>query len=83
MIDPITETLLSEIPSDLTIQSQFKELINKETEKCEKIAGSPGFAKCKSLATSYAVKKFLNKFGNSSDKVVEMVIEKLYEMRNV
>ena len=64
MIDPITEALLAEVPSDSMMQTQFKTLVDKETEKCEKLVGSPGFNKCKILATSFAVKKFMYKYGD-------------------
>lgn len=81
MIDPITEILLTETPSDSTMQSKFKEMVNAETEKCEKISGSSNFKKCKSFATSYAVKKFLKKYGNAPDKVVEMVQRELEKLK--
>jgi hypothetical protein len=77
MIDPITEVLLTEIPSDSVIQNKFKSMINAETEKCEKISGTANYKKCKSLATSFAVKKFLYKYGDAPDKVVEMVQREL------
>ena len=83
MIDPITEALLAEVPSDSMMQTQFKTLVDKETEKCEKLVGSPGFNKCKILATSFAVKKFMYKYGDAPDKVVEMAQEKLNEMKKL
>ena len=81
MIDPITKILLTEVPSDSMMQTLFKTMVDKETEKCEKISGSPDHDKCKSIATSYTVKKFLSKYGNVSDKVVEMVQEILREAK--
>jgi hypothetical protein len=81
MIDPITELLLTETPSDSTIQSKFKELVNAETEKCKKIRGVSNYKKCKSFATSYAVKKFLRKFGNVEDEVIERVQKELRKIK--
>jgi len=80
MIDPITEVLL-EVPSDTLMQVKFKQMIDDETKKCEKITGGSDFLKCKILATSYAVKQFLYKYGNVSDEVVEMVQETLRQIK--
>jgi len=77
MIDPITEILITEVPNDTLMQVKFKAMIDDETRKCKKITGGSDFLKCKILATSYAVKKFLYKYGNASDEVVEMVQETL------
>jgi len=59
----------------------FKQMIDDETKKCEKITGGSDFLKCKILATSYAVKQFLYKYGNASDEVVEMVQETLRQLK--
>ena len=41
MIDPITEALLQEtLPSDMTIQTQFKLMVDDETKKCEEVTSS-------------------------------------------
>jgi len=81
MIDPITELLLTEIPSDSTIQSKFKKFVRDETEKCKKIKGMSDYKKCKSFATSYAVKKFLRKFGNVEDEVIERIQKELRDIK--
>jgi hypothetical protein len=83
MIDPITEALLQELPSDSAIQAQFKIMVNDEADKCNRVMDTPNFEKCRAWATAYAIKKFLHKFHNVPDEVVEMIQRRLYEVRRV
>jgi hypothetical protein len=83
MIDPITELLLQEeLPSDSAIQSQFTAMIDDESKKCKSVMGSPNYDKCKAFATVYAIKKFLYKYNDVPDEVVEMAQRKIRETKN-
>lgn len=82
MIDPITEVLLQEtLPSDTTIQTQFKLMIDDEAKKCEEVTSGPDFDSCRSLATAHAIKKFMYKYNNMPDEMMEMVMSKLQEIK--
>jgi hypothetical protein len=83
MIDPITETLLQEIPGDSALQAQFKMMIDDEADKCNRVMDTPNYEKCRAFATAYAIKKFLFRFGDAPDEVVEMAQQKLNDMRKV
>jgi hypothetical protein len=83
MIDPITESLLQELPSDSALQAQFKLMIDDEADKCNRVQDTPNYEKCRAWATSYAIKKFLYKYGDAPDEVVEMAHRKLDEIRRI
>lgn len=84
MIDPITESLLQEeLPSDSVIQSQFDAMIDDESKKCEQVMGTPNYNKCRSFATVYAIKKFLYKYNDVPDEVVEMAQRKIEETKKL
>ena len=84
MIDPITESLLQEeLPSDSAIQSQFNSMVDDESKKCQSVMGSPNYDKCRAFATVYAIKKFLYKYNDVPDEVVEMAQTKIREMKDV
>lgn len=83
MIDPITEALLQELPSDSALQAQFKIMIDDEADKCNRVMSTPNYEKCRAFATSYAIKKFLFKYGDAPDEMVEMVQKKLTDVRKV
>jgi hypothetical protein len=82
MIDPVTEVLLQEtLPSDTTIQTQFKLMIDDEAKKCEEITSGPDFDGCRALATAHAIKKFMYKYNKMPDEMMEMVMSKLQEIK--
>lgn len=82
MIDPITEALLQEtLPSDMTIQTQFNLMVDDEAKKCEDVTSGPDFDSCRALATAHAIKKFMYKYNNMPDEMMEMIIIKLQEIK--
>jgi hypothetical protein len=83
MIDPITEALLQELPSDSAMQAQFKIMIDDETDKCNRVMDTPNYEKCRSWSTSYAIKKFLQKYGDAPDETVEYAQQKLQDMKKI
>jgi len=81
-VDPITEALLyEELPSNSAIQGQFKVMIDDEADKCNRVMDTPNYEKCRAFATAYAIKKFLYRYGDAPDEVVEMAQQKLNDMR--
>jgi len=83
MIDPITEALLEDLPSDSSIQSRFKMMIADEADKCNRVQDNPNYEKCRAWATAYAIKKFLFRYGDVPDEMVEMAQRKLSDMKKV
>lgn len=83
MIDPITEALLQELPSDSALQAQFKIMVDDETDKCNRVMDTPNYEKCRAFATSYAIKKFLYKYGDAPEDVVEMAQQMLVKVKKI
>lgn len=81
MIDPITEALLQELPSDSALQSQFKIMIDDEAEKCNRVMDTPNYEKCRAFATAYAIKKFLYKYGDAPEEMVETAQQMLVQAK--
>lgn len=83
MIDPITEAILQEVPSDSALQAQFKMMIDDEADKCNRVQDTPNYEKCRAFATAYAIKKFLFRYGDAPDEMVEMAQQKLADVNEV